>query len=54
MANLTSIIDDNIGWRNSALLVSGIGLLIGLCSFFIEEPVRTNDRGIQIQLVEKE
>lgn len=45
LANLTSLINNSIGWRECALVVSGIGIWCALLGFGIYEPVRTNDRG---------
>jgi len=45
LANLTTIINENQGWRNSSLIVSGIGLVAGLLGLTIEEAVRSGDRG---------
>lgn len=45
LANLTSIANQHIGWRNCSLVVSGIGFIFGLLGFTIEEAERSNDRG---------
>lgn len=39
-ANLTSFINEAIGWRDSILVVSGIGLVATVLIFFMEEPLR--------------
>jgi sugar phosphate permease len=45
LANLTTIINEKEGWRNSALIVSGMGIAAGLLGLTIEEAVRNGDRG---------
>lgn len=37
LANLTSILNESIGWRNCALVVSSIGIATGLLGVTIEE-----------------
>ena len=39
-ANLTSILNQKIGWRNCILVVSGIGLFFSFLSIFLKEPRR--------------
>ena len=39
-ANLTSLINSEIGWRNSVIVVSIIGLFVTLLCCFLEEPRR--------------
>ena len=39
-ANMTSFINDAFGWRNSVLVVTGIGAAITLALFLLEEPIR--------------
>ena len=50
MANLTTIFNENVGWRNSYLIVSCIGTICALLGLTIEEAIRTNDRGKQLEL----
>lgn len=45
LASLTTILNENIGWRNCALVVSGTGILISFLGLTIYEPTRTTDRG---------
>ena len=45
LANITSLVNNAIGWRESALVVSGIGIFFSLLGLTIYEPNRTNDRG---------
>jgi predicted MFS family arabinose efflux permease len=44
-ANLTSFINEAVGWRDSILVVSGIGMVATILIFFMEEPLRQADRG---------
>jgi len=39
-ANLTSFIDDAVGWRNASLVVCGIGGIITSTLLCLEEPER--------------
>ena len=50
LANLTSIMNEQIGWRNCALVVGAIGVVASFCALFIEETERTNDRGNHFEL----
>jgi len=47
LANLTSIVNQSIGWRESALVVAGVGILSGFLGLTLNEADRTNDRGNQ-------
>jgi len=49
-ANLTSFINDAVGWRNAILVVTGIGGFITIGLFFIEEPIRKAELGTQALL----
>ena len=44
-ANLTSFINEAVGWRDSVLVVTGIGFVITFLILFLEEPIRRSDRG---------
>ena len=44
-ANLTSFINEAVGWRDSILVVSGIGMVATVLILFMEEPLRQADRG---------
>jgi MFS family permease len=48
LASLTNIINHQIGWRNCALVVSGVGVCISFLGLTIYEPTRTSDRGNQM------
>jgi predicted MFS family arabinose efflux permease len=39
-ANLTSIMNQKIGWRNSALACSSFGVVVAILLITIEEPKR--------------
>jgi ACS family D-galactonate transporter-like MFS transporter len=45
LANLTSLINNSIGWRECSLVVSGIGIVFSLVALSLYEPARTDDRG---------
>lgn len=47
---MTSFINDAFGWRDSVLIVSGIGATITLSLFLLEEPIRQAERGTQALL----
>ena len=47
---MTSFINEAVGWRDSVLVVSGIGALITLALFLLEEPIRQAERGTQALL----
>ena len=49
-ANLTSYINEAVGWRDSILIVSGIGFAATVFLLFMEEPLRQADRGTQEML----
>jgi MFS family permease len=53
LANLTSIVNDNVGWRNCTLIVSSIGIGTGVLAVTIEEALRTTDRGKHYELETK-
>lgn len=44
-ANLTSFINDAVGWRNAILVVTGVGGIITLGLFFLDEPIRRAELG---------
>ena len=39
-ANLTSIMNEVIGWRNSSLVVGAYGIFVTILVTFLEEPPR--------------
>jgi predicted MFS family arabinose efflux permease len=49
-ANLTSLINNEIGWRNSIIVVTMIGLFITFLCCFLEEPRRKCEKSNQIML----
>ena len=49
-ANLTSIMNQKIGWRNSALACSSFGVIVALLVMTIEEPKRIDCTANQIML----
>jgi MFS family permease len=53
LANLTTIMNEQEGWRNSILIVSGIGLGCGMLGLTIEEALRSNDRGNEFLLTKE-
>ena len=48
-ANLTSFINEAVGWRDSVLVVTGIGLAVTVLILLLKEPLRQSDRGTQEQ-----
>jgi predicted MFS family arabinose efflux permease len=48
-ANLTSFINEAVGWRDSILIVTSIGLVVTVFILFLREPLRQSDRGTQEQ-----
>lgn len=53
LANITSLINQSIGWRECSLVVSGIGIFMSLLALGLQEPARTDDRGNQLSLETK-
>ena len=43
-ANLTSILNQKIGWRNCVLVTSGVGLFFSFLTMFLKEPRRQDER----------
>lgn len=52
-ASLTSILNNKIGWRNSVVVVSTIGLIFSLFSLCLNEPRRQCEKSNQIILEQK-
>ena len=46
-ANLTSFINEALGWRESILAVSAFGFLVTLLIISLKEPLRQAERGTQ-------
>ena len=53
LANLTSIMNESIGWRKCSLVVGAIGIFAGFLGLTLSEVDRTNDRGNQFELIAK-
>jgi predicted MFS family arabinose efflux permease len=51
-ANLTSLINQRIGWRQTCLLVGGINLVLTLMIVFLDEP-RASKLYTRVSLVRK-